>query len=598
MGRISRLHASLINQIAAGEVVVQPSSVIKECIENSFDAGSSEIQIEFDGTGAERLKIADNGCGMDEEDLLLSVEAHATSKIRSIEDLYSVKSCGFRGEALASIAEVAELEIHSRTAEQKHGNRLYKVDGSFKIEPTSRQPGTTLLCQNLFHNVPVRRRFLKSERSEAAQNLNAIKMAALSRPWVAIRATHNQKLCFDLPANQSLSDRIKDLQLFGRDAQIKDVQFHTDFLTVEGVMAAPPTHYGNSQKILLTVNRRPFKDKALIQAVVQAYASYIPDRRYPGVMLDIQIEPEDVDVNIHPSKSEVRFQDAPRVFKAVVAALREQLKDQSQLNDQMETQTLIYKSSGLSKTIPMNRSYGHSPAERQRPFSPANDTPSFSYPSGPLSEAEKISLQVEEKAPELNHENFTVKKDLRSFQVLKRFIIIEHENHIEMMDQHAIHERILYNQLAHEESEKSYVSQWLITPVALELPENLGDLHTELLFELKQMGFLVEKKDKGQLELVAIPDFLSAERGTRVLEGILEDLAEGIQPDKQDLRRDILHSAACRAAIKAGDELSNEELKNITSAISTMDLGQGCCPHGRNAVWKIDVKEANSMFNR
>ena len=628
VGKIKKLSGNVINQIAAGEVVIQPCSVIKELVENSLDAGATQIEVAYSGSGADELKVSDNGSGMDPEDLLLSIEAHATSKIQCAEDLYRVVSCGFRGEALASIAEVSHFEIISRAAESEQAYALKRnSEGQYGTSKASRSQGTTISMKGLFHNVPVRRRFLKSDRAESAANLDIMRKLALARPWVAVSVVHDGSVAIHCEANQTLSQRCKALELFEKNAQFLEFEREEGSIKVHGLVVAPPEHFGNGQKIHLYVNRRPIKDKALAQALVRAFASYIPEKRFPGGVVFIDLDPEEVDVNIHPTKSEVRFREADLVFKKVYAAVRDVLVDSAQTHDASEqSSTMVYKSSGLAKTVPMNRSYGGVYEQKPNPFNAplalgfTPKAPSLGMEWQPrfpranakeerdLGQKEDLDLaQAELDLPQaaspasttVVEPLFAHRKLPKAVQLLNRFILIEHDDHLELMDQHAIHERILFNQLAHEDRQRSYSSQMLLNPVLLKMPEPLEDYREALKADFEAMGFCLEFfPEKKSLKVLGIPDFLKLEKALAILEGIFDELSMGTPPDRDELRRSILHSAACRAAIKAGDRLTEDELQGLVAATLTMDLHQGCCPHGRNARWRISIAEANAMFNR
>ncbi|MBF0199341.1 MAG: DNA mismatch repair endonuclease MutL, partial [Planctomycetes bacterium] len=578
MAKIKKLSGSIINQIAAGEVVIQPCSVIKELVENSFDAGATRVEVEFNGSGADGLKVMDNGMGLEAEDLQLAIEPHATSKIQNAADLYQVVSCGFRGEALASIAEVSHLEIISRTRDSDKAHRLYKNGESYDVESASRAQGTTVNMQHLFHNVPVRRRFLKTDRSETSHNLDILKKLALSRPGLGLKVKHDQKMCFDLPEDQALEARVRDLGIFEKKAELKEISKEREGIRVSGVIVAPPLHFGNSQKIFFFINRRPIKDKALAQAVIRGFSSYIPERRFPGAVVHIDMDAEEVDVNIHPTKSEVRFRQSEIVFKAVYGAVRSALEDSAQFSDAAsENSAIVYKSSGTPKTIPMNRRYGGVHETPMNPFtfdSPTNSQPqAFSRPqsnsqpqafsqsssatsyAGQFSSDNQASIfsssedqftssdsvdSLGENEPESEEVIQSFKSDElpRCFQVLNRFIIIEKDEGMEIMDQHAIHERVLFNQLAHEEEKKSFNSQMLMMPTLLPLPEKCGDISGEIMKELDFMGYRLALSDDGEtIEIQGIPDFLSPEKAATALEGMLCELSEGLAPNKESLRR-------------------------------------------------------------
>jgi DNA mismatch repair protein MutL len=604
VAHIQKLDSSVVNQIAAGEVVIQPCSVLKEVTENSLDAGASVIEVDFNGSGADAMIIKDNGMGMDPEDLKLCIEPHATSKIHNADDLYRVGSYGFRGEALASIAEVSNFEVLSKTKESNQAHRLFRQKDKFDLEPASRAQGTTISIKNLFHNVPVRRRFLKSERAESSANLDTLKKVALSRPWVGMKVTHNEKTCFELPQDQSLENRVRDLAIFDKQANFLSFKETINNINFEGLVVAPPLHYGNGQKIHLFINRRPIKDKALVQALVRAFSSYIPERRFPGGIVFIDMEAEDVDVNIHPTKSEVRFREPEVIFKSLYAAIKNQLLDSAQELDAREPQQIVYKSSGIPKTVPMNRHYGGVYEGRPKPFGNQSANPfSSPRPAAPVSSLAQDD-PFEPKVPgasntEYSDSSFAIESLPKAYQILNRFVLIEYDDYFELMDQHAIHERIVFNQLAHEDRSKTYSTQNLLSPITLPLPEQLIDISSALQETFRDMGYALHFSDKEQkVTIEGIPDFYSVEKALKVLEEILDDLSEGVLPDRDQLRRNILHSAACRSALKAGDPMSEEELKAFVAAAITMDEHQGSCPHGRNARWRINIDEANSMFDR
>lgn len=612
MSKIKKLDKGMINQIAAGEVVIQPCSVLKELVENSIDAGASKVEVNFFGSGADQIEVHDNGMGMQKEDLELCIEPHATSKITNIDDLYQVMSCGFRGEALASIAEVSEFEITSKAHDADTAYALSNNTGKLTCLPASRGFGTSILVKNLFHNVPVRRRFLKSERAETSQNLDILKKLALSRPWVGIEVNHDQKHCFRCPQDQDLKDRIRDLDIFDKKVELLDLAYTNENIEIEGICVQPPQHYGNANKIQLFVNRRPFKDKALNQALVKAYSSYIPERRFPGAVIFINMPAEDVDVNIHPTKSEVRFHNSEQVFKAIYAAARNILVDSAQIHDASESSTpLVYKKTGNIRTVPMNRSYGgvHDNASTTPFKDHAAEPPSlfkeWNKPKSSFPENTQVRstpfLEEIESIPEDNRTepSFQVNQPPRAFQLLNRFIVIEQDDCFEIMDQHAVHERVLFNQLFHDEKEKVFDSQFLLAPIEITFPENLIDVSDSIKSDFERMGYKLQwLEEQNILQVLSIPDFMTPEKSTSILEEILEELAEGVLPNRDELRKNILHSTACRAAIKAGDSLTEEELKTIVAATLSMDDTQGCCPHGRNSTWRITIAEANAMFNR
>ncbi len=603
MPRIRKLDNATISQIAAGEVVVQPCSVLKELVENSLDAGATRVEAELMGGGAELILVADDGCGMDREDLLLSIEPHATSKIQGAADIHTVLSCGFRGEALASIAAVGELEI---TSAPKGGeaHRLFGGPSGFALERASRSEGSTVSVRNLFHNVPVRRRFLKSARAEGMACAEVLRRLALARPWVGFRLRSEGRTSFSLGEDEDLAARVRSLGLFERETVLLPVRREEGDVKVTGLVAAPPCHHSNSQRIYFFVNRRPFFDRPLVQALVQAFASLIPERRYPGAVVAIELPPEEVDVNIHPTKSEVRFRDPGRIFRAVQGAAREVLADKSFARDGEETRPLVYSMGGSTRVMPMNRGYGgiFKGGEPPRPFAAPKPTApgvvSLPLEAGALEpRATYPKAQTGPEAPSPALFPALPGRQLRAFQILQRYIILEREDCIEILDQHAIHERVLFNQLAHEEAGGKTLAQMLLAPELLKLPPGLGEIPETVAGELRRAGYDFEVRGD-VLALAAIPACLTPSVAAAALDGHLAELAEGTLPDADLLRRHLLHTAACKAAVKAGEILSEDRLRTLAAAAATLDSTQGCCPHGRNAVWRITRAEADARFDR
>ncbi len=588
--------------------MIQPCSVIKELVENSFDAGATRVEVEIDGSGADGIRISDNGMGMDEEDLLLCVEPHATSKIENATDLYRTLSCGFRGEALASIAEVSRLDMTSRPAEGEHANKLIRdKKGQYVLEGASRGQGTSVSMRDLFYNVPVRRRFLKSDRAENTQNLEVLKKLALARPWVGMKVMRDGLINFDLPEDQDLEARIRGLGLFDVKTKLKAMQHESENAKLEGMITLPPEHFGTPGKIWLFVNRRPFNDRALVRAIQQGFSSFVPERRYPGAVLFIQCPAEEVDVNIHPTKSEVRFRHPEDMFRLVMRGMREALSDQSAAVHEEDAQMVVYKKSGVAKAVPVPTvSRTHAPQsdpwkkplwESDRDFSYGS---SKSARSADLGETEQRFFSpsdptsVHQEAPQACERGSA---NLRSSQWLQRFIVVETAQGLEIADQHALHERILFNQLRQADKSALFCTQSLLAPITLAFPSELQEFSKETIAELEKGGFSLELRDS-ELCIHGIPDYLNPEKACAVMEGVMADLCQGVPPSLEELRRLILATLACRAAVKAGDVLEGEEIQRLVLFWHLMDESQECCPHGRSSIWRLSIEELNSFFDR
>ncbi|MBF0243871.1 MAG: DNA mismatch repair endonuclease MutL [Planctomycetes bacterium] len=611
MGRIRRLSDAVVNQVAAGEVVIQPCSVIKELVENSFDAGASRIEVEFWGSGAEGLRISDNGQGMGREDLALSVQPHATSKISDAADLYSVQSCGFRGEALASIAEVSELEITSSEKTSGEAERLARKGGVFAVEPASRSQGTTIFVKNLFHNVPVRRRFLKSERAEAAANIEVLKRLAMARPWVAFKVRSNDKLSFELPEDQRLEARVRDLGLFDRQTTLLELEGVDGEIAVEGLLLAPPAGFGTAQKIHLYVNHRPFNDRALVHAAAQGCAGHLAERRFPGAVIFIKLQPEEVDVNIHPTKSEVRFREPDRIFRLVQGSVRRALAGTLPAADEGAPTLMSYRRGpGPLRTVPLPAPLMDTGADRQGQdlenrsfFEPPRRDKISSPPPASARESDLSWSPKIQSAPlceDLAVEDLPATSPRpRVFQLNARFIVIEREGGFEIIDQHAFHERIIYSRLLRAEKEHRQACQLLLMPITLSWPPEPFALEEGDLDPLRAFGFSLSlDSSHRRIEIEGIPDYMDAEKAALTLEELLNEKAEGRVPDGESLRRVLLETLACKAAVKAGEALREEEIAAMVAEAETLGAARGTCPHGRNAVWRISIEEACKKFDR
>lgn len=629
MPLIHKLDPSVVNQIGAGEVVLQPCSVLKELVENSIDAGASRIEAEWTGSGAESMRVSDNGTGIDRDDLPLAVERFATSKIDNADDLYAVMSCGFRGEALSSIAEVSDFEILTNSSEDSSkATRFLRKSGQFTLLPASRNRGTTVQVKNLFHNVPVRRRFLKSPRAESSQSLDALKRLALARPHIAFRVLHDKKTDFELPEDQSLLDRCESLGIFNLNPapELLPYSGSRDEISASGLLVSPPSHFGNSQKIFIFVNSRPVTDAAIAKAVSQACDSYLPQRRWPGAIVRIELPSEEVDVNIHPTKSSVRFRRPDQVFSTVYRSIRQALEQANSTSPRdtsprPEPPTPDDSSPTPDSNLHTYRSPSSSPSsapassafpsfnKRQTPLDPS-PKPSPQSPSPRLPELEPAfqsprppkNLKASHPSPPNYQPSSSASapgsSPLKTVQLLRRYILREREDCFEIIDQHAIHERILYNRFRDLDKLAKTETQDLLAPLEIPLPENLPDLQPDLINEIKSFGFDFSLEGSDLL-LQSFPAFLNnADKAAKALEAMLKDLAEGGIPRPEKLRSNILHSLACRAAIKAGDLLNENEIQSLIFEIDKLGKHENCCPHGRPAVWRITPEIANAAFDR
>ena len=565
--RILKLPPNLVNQIAAGEVIERPSSVVKELTENAIDAGASRVEITIEEGGTRLIRVADDGDGIVEADLHLAVCSHATSKIRETDDLFSIRSLGFRGEALASIAAVSHLEIASRRRGEGRGAELKVSGGEIgAVRPTGLPEGTTVEVCDLFFNIPARRAFLRTEGGEARAAIAEIKRQALARPDVAMRVVTDGKTVLEAAATDEPRERIA--QLLGRDLGDDLLALATTEaagMRLRGYVSPCDRSFGNSRQQFFFLNGRAIRDVTLLTAVRTAYADLLPPRRHPIALLWLDVDPEDVDVNVHPQKSEVRFRHDREVFRLVVKAIQETLQ-----------------ASGLVRELRLPRHEG-APLGEPTPITPR----SLPFPLGgaPLESAPL----GEPHAAEVG----------RPFlQVHRRYVVEETPEGIRIVDPHALHERILYEQIVTRLERESLESQRFLFPQIVDVSP--GDLLAlgERGQLLTSLGFDVTAFGANALAIHAAPRLLQAERATATLRHLLEaDPRRDPQEERPGLLHDLAASLACRSAVRFGDALPDGMIDALLTQRAQVPRGH-CCPHGRPTALALSLDELDRRFGR
>ncbi|MCB9931928.1 MAG: DNA mismatch repair endonuclease MutL [Planctomycetes bacterium] len=634
MARIQLLPPELANKIAAGEVVERPASVVKELVENSLDAGATRVDVQLVDAGKTLIRVADDGIGMDAEDLKLAFEPHATSKLSSVEELFRVLTHGFRGEALASIQSVSRARITTRTRAASVALQLECVGGQAgEIREAAGTPGTVIEIRDLFFNVPARRRWLKGDSTEFSHVVELLQSIAAANPEVGFSLTHGERKAFDVPAGQSQDERVRALYGDRFHEGLLEVHEYESYGRLDGYIAPPAMHRPNSKGLLLFVNRRPIKDRSLIQAVILAYREFLPPGRYPVAVLFLTVDPESIDVNVHPAKTEVRFLEHNRIFSLIKSALAEKLIN-----------------SGVLPGIRL-----HGPAMPQaRPDSPFEPTFDVSRPRlfdaqseqrardaehrwdearrvldealGPVvsryevrdvgtgarsasdgvGEAADDSRQAAEKAaqtgsslpPDASRLPPLLAQAKALFQVGATYIVVEVADGMVVIDQHAYHERILYWLLENRISSQAVERQRLLVPQPLELSlaaAALAEAHSDAL---REFGFELEPFGHGAWALRAVPKFSVGGKHLEVVQEILEELAQGRKPQTPtELRKSMVESVACHAAIKAGDVLEPQQIKSLLQLGETVPHTFSC-PHGRPTTYKLGFADLEKIFHR
>ena len=646
MPRIQRLSPSLVNKIAAGEVVERPASVVKELMENAIDAGATRIDVAVEAGGIEMVRVADNGCGIPGEDLTLAVAAHATSKIAGEEDLFRIGTLGFRGEALASIAEVSRLALRSRIAGSQSGAELSVTGGQISpVAPCGCPVGTTVEVRNLFYNTPVRRKFLRSTQTELGHVSEAFLRIALANPRVHCVLRHNDRPVFDLSGTQGPLERIG--AVFGRPLAegLIWVENSDGRVRLSGYVARPSQSRSNNRMQYLFLNGRAIRDRSLQHALGEAYRGLLMTGRFPIAFLSLEMPPEAVDVNVHPTKLEVRFQDSSRLYSQVLSTLRtkflstdlmakaeipaqdaasaahdeeEQARLHQELVDWAKGQTAGawqgtgegglgigdggLETAGQAGTLDSQSPipHPHSPVSRpleltrlDRPWAPPRTRQPASGP-GPVASEDAWVAPGGRAEPE----GLGPRGPVHALQVHNRYLVAESEDGLVVIDQHALHERILYERLRKEVAAGPIESQGLLVPEPVDLAPAEAAAALEHRAVLARLGVRIEPFGGETLLIQGYPAMLANLDPQEVLRGLLDPLlSAGKQPDSRDLLDELLHTVACKAAIKAGDRLTPEEIAALLDERHLIDDPHHC-PHGRPAALVLTRAELDKQFKR
>ena len=599
---IRQLPPSTVNRIAAGEVIERPASVVKELVENAIDAGAQVIDIAVQGGGLSSIVVSDDGCGMDADDLALALERHATSKLAE-DDLLAIHTLGFRGEALPSIGSVARLSLQSRAAGSPSGFEI-AVEGGEKgeIRPAALNTGTRVEVRDLFYATPARLKFMKSERAESAAIADVVKRLAMAHPAIAFTLTNGGRTTLRAPALGS--DPQAHLARLGR---IMGEEFMADALSVkaqsgdtscEGFAALPTLHRANTMMQFLFVNGRPVRDKLLVGAVRAAYGDLVPQGRHPMLALFVDLPSDQVDVNVHPTKAEVRFRDANGVRGLLIGALRQALAGAGHLAASSLAEEAI------AKAIP-----GMSPLQTPmaRPYRPVRSSGGNGLGASALGFAEAMQAPLEavnavsadlrpnvEPAPELlDHPLGAARAQLHD-----TYIVSQTRDSIVIIDQHAAHERLVYERLKAELANGGVARQLLLIPEVVELEEEAAAALSERADELVALGVALERFGRNAVAVREMPALL----GDTDIKGLVRDLADQLleQGEAVALKERLDHvsaTMACYGSVRAGRRLKGEEMNALLREMeATPHSGQ--CNHGRPTYVELKLADIEKLFGR
>lgn len=672
MGNIVLLDDLTINQIAAGEVIERPANVVKELVENSIDAGATKISVEIENGGITSIRITDDGKGIAPDDVALAFERHATSKIRSAEDLTRVMTMGFRGEALASIAAIAKVELITRTRDQEIGTKVIVEGGDIISKEECGAPyGTTIIVRELFYNTPVRYKFLKKDFTEGGYIESAVEKIALINPSISFRLVNNRKTILQTSGNGDITTVVYNI--FGKDVSQNLVNVDNEYegVKVRGVAGKPEIARSNRTNQLFYVNGRNIKDKILSAAVEEAYRTLIPHGKFGFCIIDIRLNPELVDVNVHPAKLEVRFADESKVFKAVHYGIKNALLGEDITRDEEKEKVEVPKiiEKNVEETAPQrrglfdifrNKSTEQTPEnpdekyatievkvnkdnqaknsvidkiefdeERQylKPIAEETQLEELEEPLQnitylPKEESNEVEEQEFEKIVEKNYKpeedniEYKVEEDIRpiydqdieekspvpEYKILgvafNTYIILELDEDIYILDQHAAHERVLYEKV----KENFYraggkEAQMLLLPDVLELSKRDMHIVKDHMDLFEQAGFTLEEFGENTIKITGVP-VICFEMNTKDL---FMDILDGIditnRTNKQDIEEKFIATVACKAAVKANMVLDEREIRGLLDELLLLD-NPFTCPHGRPTAIRITKTEIEKKFGR
>ncbi len=603
---IQLLSDQLASQIAAGEVVERPSSVVKELVENAIDAKATTINIDVRGGGRQLIQVADNGLGIPADELEVAFRRHATSKLQTAADLAAIHTLGFRGEALAAIAAVSQATVVSRAAGDAAGTRLI-LDGGHKSsrETVGAPQGTVMAVENLFYNTPARLKFLKSVTTEKRLIDEFVTRYALAYPDIRFRLTHNNRITFQSNGDGRLLDVLavvygpetaRQLLEIGdqrvESEEERPVSTPQSLISVSGFVGPPSLHWANRNHITLFVNGRWIKDNSLTYAVIQAYHTLLPTGRYPLGVIFITMPPEEVDVNVHPAKTEVRFRRQSAVFGAVQRAARQTLVADSPIRSMSS-----WSGAGTEATTP-----GWGGSLDFAAFTRRNDQGELDLEwlaaadSTITGQETDNGVGFDTSSPEnLGGDKLPIMRVVG--QVGASYIITEGPDGLFLIDQHAAHERILYERFMTDRANEAIVSQGLVAGTAVHLSPSQATLLTENLGRLGNLGFQIEPFGPNAFMVRAVPAILIKLDPARALHAVVDDLERGDTPLQGHIEARIILRVCKTAAVKAGQILSPPEMEAMVRQLEAC-RSPHTCPHGRPTLIHLSVAQLAREFGR
>ena len=591
VGKIQVLPSDVIGRIAAGEVVERPAAVVKELLENSLDAGSAAITVEIKDGGLGLIRVSDDGEGMSRRDASLAFERHATSKLRSDDQLGAVRTMGFRGEALPSIAAVSKVRLTTVARHDEVGTQLWLTGGTItRVEDAAAIPGTTIDVSELFFNTPARRKFLKSTTTEFSHISHVVQQAALAWPQVHMRLVHNGYEVFALPAVSSPRDRVLQVYraAFGERALAVDVE--RDGLSLKGFIVDPVRARSGRTPQELFVNRRPIKNSTVQHAVIDGYSSFLAKGHAPLFVLFLDVEPHRVDVNVHPTKREVRFADTEQIHQLVRSAVRQTLG-----RAQVETSMAGAVHAEMTGVIPSSRVF----PEREHIPSAGVSADPMARSKASVTPPDSVESQTSFVGEGATAYASPASRDILALGQLHRtYLIAQVGDELQVVDQHTAHERVLFERLWRAWQGNTVTSQPLLLPEPLELPVQQAVILQRHLPELERLGLLIEPFGPSSFLIRSLPIMLGHPDLAALVQDLMEDLEQWDSISSLETKvKPILASLACHSAVRAGRAMALPEITQLVQDWVAEGLIM-TCPHGRRVAFRLSGDELARLFDR
>jgi DNA mismatch repair protein MutL len=612
MGRIRLLSETVASQVAAGEVVERPASVVKELVENSLDAGARNIDIAIRRGGISLVRVIDDGCGMGRDDALLSLERHATSKIRSAADLQAIATLGFRGEALPSIASVSRFRVSTREASAIAGTEIIVNGGKIDVvRDGGEAPGTQVEVRSLFYNLPARRKFLRSENTESRNIEHQIHLQAIGHSEIGFSLMRDHRIVFQLPATATLGDRIRDLygvELLQRLVEVNGAA--SPKIQISGFIGQAGLSRQSRSQQLVFVNGRAIESNLITGGVREGYHTALMKGQYPVTFLFVELDPAAVDVNVHPAKREVRFRDPNSVREAVVRCIQQTLEHaRANWQEKFSAPVPATAAAVSAKVVPdLNlRSEVIAPEATHR------ELPHLGAVAA-IADLGRAPSEIVGQTPRLPERRFDsagdappqpqqrVTKPAQQFEIIgvlsKLYVLMENSNGLVLVDQHAAHERVLFEELRRRMEQQGVPTQKLLLPQTFDVPPRDADWIEQNLSVLQRMGIGIESFGPDTFKIDSLPSFLDVSDAAQFMRKVIDDLKSASNnASAMRLGEEMIAKSVCRHAVKANDPLRYPEVEKLIRDLLDCDLPY-CCPHGRPTMIQISLAELEKKFGR